>query len=177
MAGNPNPQHNPTDGLGVAAYVTMLGSPALTKVGSQQTLSPGNRVGGTQYALTLSLTGAPSNTCQLAVLVVDVKGNTYSANNVPVYKSYGDAKNAAGSPPAWYHTSNGTSGGITGNTSYDANVASVSSSGLITARAVGQCIVEVQFPTFDNVQTPETDANTGNPKDMIYSQIIVTVVA
>lgn len=175
MAGNPNPQHNPTDGLGVGAYVTILGSPVLTKVGSSQTLSPGNRVGGTQYALTLSLTGAPSNTCQLAVLVTDVKGNTYSAVNVPVYKSYGDPKNAAGSPPAWYKPSRGTSGAFTGNTTYDENVASVSSTGLITARAVGTCVIEVQFPTFDNVQTPETDANTGNPKDMIYSQIIVTV--
>jgi len=170
---NPNPQHTPTDGLGVAAIVTLAGT-GLAKVGSQVALSAGVTPGGHQYALTLSLSAAGGHaaTCQLTTTIVDVLGNTYSPVNSPTYKSYGDPANEAGSPPSWYRPSNFTDGTV----SYDPNVASVSSSGLITSRHVGQCIVEVQFPTFDNVQSPETDADTGDPKDMIYSQIIVTVI-
>lgn len=169
---NPNPQHNPTDGLGVAAVVLLSGT-GLTQVGSQVLLSAGHTVGGHQYALTLSLSATGhAATCQLTTTEVDVLGNSYSAVNSPTYKSYGDPANSASSAPAWYNPSNFSDGTV----SYNPNVASVSSSGLITSRHVGQCIVEVQFPTFDNVQSPETDANTGNPKDMIYSQIIVTVI-
>ena len=177
MSGNPNPQHNPTDGLGVAAYVTVLGNNSgpskITKVGSQVALSPGNAVGGNQYACTLSVAGTAAGlaqTEQLAVLVVDVKGNTYSAVNTPTYKCYGTPQNSGWYNPKPYSDTTSTS------PNYNANVANVSSSGLITATAPGQVIVEVQFPTFDNVMTPETDHDTGNPTQMIYAQIIVTVV-
>ena len=177
MAGNPNPQHNPTDGLGVGAYVTLLdnntGPSKLTKVGSQVALSPGNAVGGTQYAVTLSVAGLPNGTaqtCQLVPLIVDVKGNTYSAINTPTYKGYGTPPNSPWYNPKPYSDTTSTS------PAYNANVATVSSSGLITAVAPGQIIVEVQFPTFDDVMTPETNTNTGNPTMMIDAQVIVTVV-
>lgn len=84
-----------------------------------------------------------------------------------IYYSYGDPANKAGSPPAWYNPSNFGS--------YDPNVASVSSSGLITSRAVGQCIVEVAFPVFDNTLGNATQAQA-EPKNMIYTQIVVTVI-
>jgi hypothetical protein len=90
-----------------------------------------------------------------------------------VYKSYNDPQ--AGSP-AWYRPSNGTAGPET----YNANVASVSSTGLITGLAVGQAIIEVQFPTFDFVASsldPEPTQASGDPVQMIYCQLIVTVVA
>jgi hypothetical protein len=160
---NPSPQHNPTDGLGVAAIVTLSGT-GITKVGSQVALSAGTTPGGTQYALSMNVGGSPNAaTCQLTVVLVDVKGNTYSPSGTVVYKSYNDPTGA------FYKPSNFGS--------YSALVASVSGSGLITALNPGQAIISVQFPTFDNVQSPETDADTGNPKDMIYSQIIVTVGA
>lgn len=56
--------------------------------------------------------------------------------------------------------------------SYNTNVATVSA-GTVTAVAAGQAIIEAQFPTFDN--TEGTDSNTGDPKDMVYVQIIVQV--
>ena len=128
MAGNPNPQHNPTDGLGVGAYVTLLdnnsGPSKLTKVGSQVALSPGNAVGGTQYACTLSVGGLPNGTaqtCQLVPLIVDVKGNTYSAINTPTYKCYGTPQNSGWYNPKPYQDSTSTS------PVYNANIASVSS--------------------------------------------------
>ena len=177
MAGNPNPQHNPTDGLGVGAYVTLLdnnsGASKLTKVGSSVALSPGNTVGGIQYACTLSVAGTSpyASTVQLVPLVVDVKGNTYSAINTPTYKCYGTPQNSGWYNPKPYSDTTSTS------PNYNADIASVSSSGLVTAIAPGQVIVEVQFPTFDDVMTPETNTGTGNPTMMIYAQIILTVVA
>jgi hypothetical protein len=86
-----------------------------------------------------------------------------------VYKSYNDPTGAFFNPSPL----------ILNNSSpaYSALVASVSASGLITALHPGQAIIEVQFPTFDDVQTPETDSDTGNPEEMIYSQIEVRVSA
>jgi hypothetical protein len=109
----------------------------------------------------------------------DVANTTYTPVGSPVYRSYGDPANKAGSAPSWYRPSRGTSGGITGNTSYDENVASVSSSGLVTARAVGQTIVEVAFPTFDNTlgNGPQvTGGLTAEPIQMIFVQIVVNVI-
>jgi NAD(P)H-hydrate repair Nnr-like enzyme with NAD(P)H-hydrate dehydratase domain len=79
---------------------------------------------------------------------------------------------------AWYHPSNGISGnGLVANqVAYSALTASVSGSGLVTALHVGETIVEVQFPTFDDVMTPETDSDTGNPTMMIYAQVRVIVI-
>lgn len=84
-----------------------------------------------------------------------------------VYYSYADPANKAGSPPAWYNPSN-----LSG---YDPNVASVSSSGLITSRAVGVAIVEVSFPTFDNTLGSATQAQK-EPIMNVYTQIVVTVI-
>ena len=74
MSGNPNPQHNPTDGLGVAAYVTLSGSNGSSTIfnssgGANQTngnngqgIGPGTAASGTkpvaQYSLTLSVSAA-----------------------------------------------------------------------------------------------------------------------
>ena len=167
---NPSPQHNPTDGLNVAAVVTVAGT-GITKVGSQVALVAGTTTGGHQYHLNLSVSGASPNaaTCQLTTTIVDVKGNTYTPTGTVVYKSYNDPTGAFFNPSPL----------ILNNSSpaYSALVASVSASGLITALHPGQAIIEVQFPTFDDVQTPETDSDTGNPEEMIYSQIEVRVSA
>lgn len=184
MSGNPNPQHVPTDGLGVAAYVQVAGT-GITSPSGGTTVHPGASsngqgigatAGGTfpvaQYALTLSLSSAGgfSNTCQLTASAVDVKNNAYSPVGSFVYTSYGDPNNAAGSPPSWYKPS--------AFAGYTAEIVSVSSSGLITSRGVGQAIVEVAFPTFDNtLGNGPSDANEAEPVNFIYAQIIVTVIA
>lgn len=184
---NPNPQHNPTDGLDVAAYVHVTGtgitntsgganktqgSSASTNPYGGQGIGAGTSASGTkpvaQYALQLSLAaaGGLAATCQLTVVLKDVINATYSTSNTAniKYKSY---NNPDAGTPTWYNPDN--------YGSYTADIASVSSSGLITALAVGQAIIEVQFPTFDDVMTPQTDSNTGNPTMMISCQIIVTV--
>ena len=159
---NPVPQHTPTDGLGVAAVVTVAGA-GISKVGSQVALLAGTTAGGHQYHLDLSVSsaGGYAATCQLTTTIVDVKGNTYTPVNSVVYKSYNDPTGA------WYNPKPFGS--------YSAVVASVSASGLITALNPGQAIIEVQFPAFDDTQTPETDSDTGNPEEMIYSQVEVRV--
>jgi hypothetical protein len=174
---NPTPQHNPTDGLGVAAYVHVtgsgVGSIGATFSGQGNGASSSGVLPNAQYGLILSLSsaGGKSNTCQLTASAVDAKNNAYSTVGSFVYKSYNNPSNGS---PSWYKPSRGSS---TGNSvsNYNDNVASVSSSGLITAIAVGQAIIEVQFPTFDN--TIGNDANTGNPDEMIYAQIVVEVIA
>lgn len=192
---NPSPQHNPTDGLGVAAYVQVTGTGITNRAGGGLTTGTemtgagypnGQGIGGVastnhpvaQYALSLSVSasGGLAATCQLTTVLKDVANTTYSTSNSgnTVYKSY---NNPAAGSPSWYRPSPGTTGGTTGNTTYNASVASVSSTGLITALFPGQAIIEVQFPTFDNVMTPEDDATTGNPTQMIYAQIVCTVSA
>jgi hypothetical protein len=195
---NPNPQHTPTDGKGVAAFVQVTGTNITNCAGGGLTVATeatpndtrglnGQGYGAVastnhpvaQYALTLSLSGATyggtvyASTCQLTTVLKDVANTTYASwVGSPVYKSYNDPQ--AGSP-AWYRPSRGTAGPET----YNDNVASVSSSGLITAIAKGQAVVEVQFPTFDFASSaldPEPTQNSGDPVQMIYCQILVSVV-
>jgi hypothetical protein len=194
MSGNPNPQHNPTDGLNVAAYVQVTGTnitnPAnggLT-VATEATPNDTRGLNGegygavastnhpvAQYALTLSLSGATyggtvyADTCQLTTVLKDVANTTYTPVGSPVYKSYNDP--AAGAP-AWYRPS--------AFAGYNGSVASVSSTGLITGLALGQAVIEVQFPTLDFASAaadPEPSQASGDPVQMIYAQIVVTVVA
>jgi hypothetical protein len=154
---------NPTTGLGVASVVTLSASAvALTKVGSQVALSAGVTRGGNQYAVTLSLANSSATT--LTVTTVDVLGNTVAQTVSPVFKSY--------NYPA-FTGYNPVPGSINGK-AYNAAVASVNaSSGVITAHAVGQAIVEAQFPVYDN--SLGVQANSGDPVMMIYAQVIVTV--
>lgn len=202
---NPNPQHNPTDGKGVAAFVQITGTNVSNCANGGLTVAqegtPNDTTGlngqgygavssanhpVAQYQVQLSRSGKTiggtvyASTVQLTTVLKDVANTTYTPVGTPVYRSYGDPANKAATPPAWYKPSRGTSGGITGNTSYDENVASVSSSGLVTARANGQTIIEVAFPTFDN--TLGTDAQVANgitaePKNFIYAQLITNVVS
>jgi hypothetical protein len=199
---NPNPQHNPTDGLGVAAYVQVTGTnitncsgggltPATEStandsrglngqgygaVAGVRATPPGTSYPNAQYTLQLSLGSktyggvAYFSTCQLTTVLKDVANVTYSPAGSPTYKSYNDPD--AGSP-SWFRPS--VFAGYS-----DGSVASVSSSGLITALAVGQAIIEVQFPTFDfagSALDPEPSQASGDPVMMIYCQIIVNVVS
>jgi hypothetical protein len=188
---NPNPQHNPTDGLAVAAYVQVTGTNVVNNSGgagaAQGTtgFQLGQGIGAVpsakhpqaQYELTLSLASktvngvAYSNTCQLTTVVKDVANATYTPRiGSPVYKSYG---NPVG---AFYNPSNSISGnGLLANqVAYSALTASVSASGLVTGLHVGQTIIGVQFPVFDN--TLGNEPTMGNPQEMVYAQIVVNVI-
>jgi len=188
MAGNPNPQHVPTDGVGVAAYVQLSGT-GLTNPSGGTLTHPGSNgangqgIGATaggvypaaQYALTLSLTSAGGHQlyATLTASAVDAIDNsgattTYDPINSFIAESYNDPANGS---PAWYKPS--------AFAGYNASVASAAASGTngstitITALAVGQAIVEVSFPTFDNTGG---NSQPGQPINMIYCQVIVTVV-
>lgn len=186
---NPNPQHTPTDGLGVAAYVTLSGSSGSSVItnssggsnksqGSNgQGIGPGTAASGSfpvaQYALTLSVSAAGGYASSLAVTATleDVANNSYTPVGSIEAKSY---NNPSAGSPSWYRPSNFAG--------YSADVASVTDTSAsagnevftITALNPGQAIVECQFPTFDN--TNGDDSNTDNPKDMIYVQVVVTVI-
>lgn len=196
MSGNPNPQHNPTDGLGVAAYIQLAGTNLTNRANGGLTVATEGTANDTtglngqgfgavagsntsfkpnaQYHLILSLGAntiggtAYAATCQLTASAVDVEGAAYSPVGSFVYFSYSDPANKAGSPPVWYKPSDFGS--------YDPNVASVSSSGLITARALGQAIIEVSFPFSDNTLGNDAQGEK-EPDNFIYSQIVVDVVA
>src|ERR1039458_7989078 len=124
---NPNPQHNPTDGLNVAAFVQVTGTNITNCAHGGLTVAteatPNDTTGlcgqgygavastnrpVAQYSLRLSLSGATTggtayaSTCQLTTVLKDVANTTYSPVGSPVYKSYNDP--AAGSP-AWYRPS------------------------------------------------------------------------
>lgn len=186
---NPNPQPTPTNGLGVAAYVTLSGSSGSSVItnssgGSNksngnngQGIGPGTAASGSfpvaQYALTLSVSAAGGYASSLAVTAAlkDVSNSAYTPVGTIEAKSY---NNPSAGSPAWYRPSNFAG--------YSADVASVTDSSAsagsevftITALNPGQAIVECQFPTFDNANGD--DANTDNPKDMIYVQVVVTVI-
>ena len=195
---NPNPQHNPTDGLNVAAYVTLSGSNGNSTITNSsggankangangQGIGPGTAASGAlpvaQYALTLSVGANGGYETSLVCLakLVDVANSQYTPVNSIVVKSY---NNPSAGSPAWYRPSNFAG--------YSADVASVSDTAsisvgsesfVITALNPGQAIVEVLFPTFDNNlgnQTGNTvnpNVEAYNPLMAIYVQVVVTVI-
>ena len=185
---NPNPQHNPTDGLAVAAYVQVTGTNVVNNSGgagaTQGTtgFQTGQGIGAVssakhpvaQYNLTLSLGSktvngvAYSNTCQLTTIIKDVANTTYTAPvNSPTYKSNYPTG-------AFYNPSNAISGnGLLANqVAYSALIASVSASGLITASHVGQTGVGIHFPTFDSVIA----GTQGQPIMRLYAIVLVNVI-
>lgn len=143
-------------GGGTNAYVGM----EFTIAGFATAANNGTFLCTASTATTLTLTNA--------VGVAETHaGTAQSYVGAAIYYSYGDPANKAGAAPSWYKPSNFAG--------YDPNVASVSSSGLITARAKGQTIIEVAFPMFDN--TLGVFGAQGEPLSLIYTQIVVTVTA
>lgn len=189
--GQPNPQHNPTDGLGTPVAITLTNaSGSMTKVGSQVALSPGNRIGGHQYAVTLSLAGIVANSiATLVPVVVDAIGLTYTPN------TYTSGPIGAPKVPApWLNKVKFRVYESPANGSASAIVYVVNQSqgpnahnwGEVDALAVGQCIVEAYFPASDGPTTVQnvvnsvntsvlSDAGVASDSDFIYAQVIVTV--
>jgi hypothetical protein len=201
MSGNPNPQHVPTDGLGVAAYVQLsggTGASALSNRSGGSLTHPGTNggngqgIGATaggvfpvaQYAITLSVSGAGTyeTSAVLTAYAVDVQNNLYQPSDLDAFTAW-SANNPSQGSPAWYNPSNFAG--------YNPNVASVSAAGIsgsseaitVTALNPGQAIVEVAFATFDNTLGVANPNGSGyvpevelQPLMKIYVQVVVTVI-
>jgi hypothetical protein len=169
---NPNPAHNPTDGLGTAVSIVASASAvALVALHAPATNKPYPGL----YTLTLSL--ANSATTTVTPTLVDAANTAYSATNANwVYRVFASA---AGDSKAF--GGQAIDPNLAPRFSYKAAVASVGASGaatcLITALAVGQTIVEIDYPVFDNSQAVSTSGGASVPGAGLAVQIIVTVTA
>jgi hypothetical protein len=190
MSGNPSPQHTPTDGLGVAAYIQLSGSSGSSVIEAPGTAFPGQGNGASpsgtkpvaQYGLTLSVSAAGGYASSLAVTadLVDAQNNPYIPSDLDQFVAVSYNNPSAGSP-SWYRPSPGSSGG---SLAYNADVASASAAGIsgstssvtITALHPGQAIVEVAFATFDNTLGNTAQPPADLPHDKIYVLVIVNVI-
>ena len=145
---NPSPQHNPTDGLGTAAQITVTtngtGGSALTALVAGRLYSTGisasgATINGTAYNSTFTLTAA----------VKDIGGTAFSSgnSNTVAWKSY-DPNLAA---------VNASTGVVTVGSGYTQPG--------ISGTRYGNVVLEATFPTFD----------TTDGVDKIYVQVIVSV--
>jgi hypothetical protein len=161
MSGNPNPQHNPTDGLNVAAQVAITGNDA-SATGS----APVTVVAAREYTMILSKSNVGYDTfVNLTVAIQDIKGGVYDIQQSIFLRN---PNNPSAGSPAWYKPSNFA------GYSNDVFVASLTSSSatggnvLVTALNVGHGTLEICFPTFDNTES-------GTP-EMVYAKVDITVV-
>lgn len=181
-----------TDGIGVAAYVTLSGSNGSSIIhntsggdnkangANGQGIGAGTAASGTkpvaQYSLTLSVAAAGGYETALVCLanLVDVANTPVTVHNSEiVVKSY---NNPSAGSPAWYNPSNFA--GYSADVASVSDTASISASSetfVVTALHPGQATIEVQFATFDN-SNGDAGNPQENPSDMIYAQIVVTVI-
>lgn len=202
------PSSNPTTGLGVAAYVHvsgtniqpaggLTGAPANDAIGGASSGFPQGQGTGAvpsaghpvaQYSLTLSLSGKTVNgvkynsECLATASLVDVADNAVLTSEYYVDNFVWEAYCAPGpGVEGWYRPNNGTAGPAT----YNACVVTLGAAygtydveDVIIANAVGQCIVEVMYPTFDNSLGDNDGYNVDEqtPIMKIYAQIVVSVI-
>lgn len=169
---NPNPAHNPTDGLGSACVVQCSGT-GVTALHTPTTSKP--NPGPYSVTLSLSAAGGFASSVVVTPTLVDVANTAYSATAASwVYQSYNN--------PAITET---TFSSLSPSISYTAKIASVSASGsstvTVTGLAKGQAIIEIDYPTYDNTEGTYSVSLGGGttlavPKDRIFAQIIVTVI-
>lgn len=176
---NPNPAHNPTDGL-LSAVAVQLAGTGLTAL---KTPSTGHPYAG-PYSVSLSLAG--TSTVVVTPSLVDVNNAAYGATAASwVYRSYNNPQITEATAPA-ASASTSANPTLSPTPTRTAKIASVGASGVstvtVTALAVGQAIIEVVYPTFDNAEGSMTVGNLGGasagtsvPKDGIAVQLIVTV--
>jgi hypothetical protein len=203
------PSSNPTTGLGIPCYVhvsginvqnsgNLTGGPTNAPIGATAGVPQGQGSGpqtGTagqykpvaQYALTLSLSGKTYNgvayakSCGLVASVVDVSGTVIPNSEYTLANFIWEAYQSF-SKDTWYRPNAGTAGPNTYNgevVSLGASYGTYDADVVVSANAVGQCVLEASYPVFDN----SLGDNTGyNPEDetpimAIYAQLVVTVVA
>jgi hypothetical protein len=191
-------------GVNVTPAGSLTGAPTNDPIGGATSGYPQGQGSGAvpsanhpvaQYALTLSLSGATVNgvtyesTEELSAVLKDVADNTitnggYNQTDAVWIAYCAPAPNTEG----WYRPNNfgavgkspaynacvvvlGPSGYDSGYETYDADV-------VVTANAVGQCVIECQFPTFDNTIGDNDGYNQPEkgPIMFIYAQIVCTVI-
>jgi len=157
---NPSPQHTPTDGLGVAAYVQLSG----TGLTAKKTVSA-NHPNPDHYDVTLSVsgTGFPSSVVVTPSLV-DVSNTSYTPTAASwVYRSDADPQITEASFP----TGAGNPTNLSPKPTQTAKIASIGASGAstvtVTALSPGHADVECTYPTFDNAEGSITVGNLGGP--------------
>jgi hypothetical protein len=193
MSGNPSPQHTPTDGLGVAAYVHVAGSSGSSVIESNGAAFAGQGNGASasgthpvaQYGLVLSVSAAGGFASSVAptLSLVDAQNNPYLPSDLDQFTAISYNNPSAGSP-SWYNPSPGSSGGTTGNTTYNADIASVSVAGIsgstasatITALHPGWAVIEFAFATFDNTLGNTAQPPADQPAMKIFAQVLVQVI-
>jgi len=177
MAGNPNPQHNPTDGLGVAVAIQLSGSSGSSVVTALRTPGANKPYPGV-YTLTLSVAAAGGFAATLTptATLVDASNAAYTPTGTFRWRSY---NNPAAGSPGWYHPSNFNDGTMN-YVGAESNAAVNNTTGAITVTKPGQAIIECSFPAFDNTQGLTAGGSIDNTQPIyqsdIYVHIILTVI-
>ena len=155
-------------------------------------MSPGNRIGGHQYAVSLSVASVPTapvvySSVTIQPLVVDIAGLTFTS-------AISNANTGALTNKVKARVYESPANGVTGKeiVYLTTNNLGVASQDTFTLTAInpGQAIVEFYFPAFDGLTTASSpsyganepasvasDAGVASDGDFIYSQVIVTVGA
>ena len=172
-----------TTGLGIPAFVTLTG----TGVSNANPETPsGSLAGGNntyQVTLSLSSAGGHSSTVSVTAHLKDLGGNAMASSpKTPQANSYNAQPTTSSGTQESYPVPNATVGQV-------ATVGSVTNNGdgtfsaTITAQHEGQAVVEFAYPAFGNGEgTISSGPVNGTnqltwPNDMVYSQILVNVVA
>jgi hypothetical protein len=203
---NINPASNLTGG---SSPLPVGGSSSGTPQGqgtgaiSGRALASGGNAPVNQYSLTLSLSGKSvngvsyHNECVAIASLVDVEDNAVSSTGYENSNFTWTALCAGLNPPGgWYRPNNATptgmpSSAIAGSSqvtspAYNPTVVTLGSAYgnydadmVITANAVGHCIVEVAYPAFYNAEGQDYNAPYDEPpvpQQFIYAQINVSVI-
>jgi hypothetical protein len=180
---NPNPAHNPTDGLLSAAYVQLSGT-GVTIPPKEPPVSTNHPNAG-HYEVTLSVSAANGFPSSVVVTpsLVDVSNTAYAATSTSwVYRSFNDPQITEASLPI----GPGNPTNLAPKPTQTAKLASVGASGAstvtVTALSPGKAIVSAIYPSFDNTEGSVTIGNLGGPlagttvpKDYIFALLDVKI--
>ena len=171
-----------TSGLGIPAFIELSGS----GVSNANPETPsGALVGGNNtYEVTLSLSsaGGHSSTVSVTAELFDLAGTEQLSPQTAFANSYNAQPTSSSGTQESYPVPKATVGQV-------ATVGSVTNAGsgtfsaTVTAENEGQAVVEFAYPAFGNSvgsigSGPVSGSNTLNwPKNMIYAQLLVNVVA
>ena len=172
-----------TTGLGIPAFIELSGTGI---VNANPETPSGALVGGNNtYEVTLSLSsaGGHSSTVSVTAALYDLGATEQTSSPQTAYaNSYNAYPTSSSGTQESYPTPRATIGEV-------ATVGSVTNSGsgsfsaTVTAENEGQAVVEFAYPAFGNSvgsigSGPVSGSNTLNwPKNMIYAQLLVNVVA
>ena len=174
-----------TSGAGIPSWISLSGT-GIANANPESSAPNGVTAGGNNtYAETLSLSSAGGHASSVEVtaqLVDNLNANQSVSPQTPEANSYNAYPTSSSGTQESYPTPRATIGEV-------ATVGSVTNSGsgsfsaTVTAENEGQAVVEFAYPAFGNSvgsigSGPVSGSNTLNwPKNMIYAQLLVNVVA